>query len=136
MPMSFLKLKSEFNFDAGIKLINEHLYAPSVHCLYYSVFQLMKVIINDYDGIKFENFDIEAKTLKETSHQFVIHKINNHVFEFNKDDYRLISSKIKKLKKLRTQADYDDCEILIDEAEEARMYADELRSKLREIFNQ
>lgn len=141
--MSKLKQKSEFNFDAGNKLINEHLYAPSVHCLYYSCFQLMKVIIKEFDGIEYNEFANKARekaeaknTQIEGSHEFVINAINKHVFNFDKNEYRNISSAIKKLKKLRVQSDYDNVEIITDEANEAKEKAIHIRTKLKKIFNQ
>ena len=127
---SILKQKSEFNLDAGIKLINEYLYAPSVHCLYYSCFQLMKVIIHEYDGIKYEDFE------KKDAHEFVIHKIITHLNGIDKKEYLEFNRIIKELKKLRTEADYDESEILIDKAETARRHSNYIRNKLIKTFNQ
>ena len=52
--MTKLKQKSEFNFDAAKVLIDTNLYAPSVHCSYYSCFQLMKFALKDFCGINYD----------------------------------------------------------------------------------
>ena len=55
--MSKLKEKSEFNFDAAQLLIDNYLYAPSVHCSYYSCFQLMKFTMNNFFGIGYDELN-------------------------------------------------------------------------------
>lgn len=52
--MSKLKAKAEFNIDAAQLLIDKSLYAPSVHCSYYSCFQLMKYTMKEIFGITYD----------------------------------------------------------------------------------
>ena len=49
--MSKLKEKAKFNLSAAEILQENNLFAPSIHCSYYSCFQLLKFTINDFFGI-------------------------------------------------------------------------------------
>jgi hypothetical protein len=44
-------------------LIEESYYAPSVHCSYYSVFQLMKYRFVSKSGISFEEYNTQSPSI-------------------------------------------------------------------------
>ncbi|MDY0280344.1 MAG: hypothetical protein RBR35_07270 [Salinivirgaceae bacterium] len=56
--MSYLRQKSEFNLDAAKLLQSNSLFAPSVHCSYYSCLQLLKATIIEFFGVSYEELDI------------------------------------------------------------------------------
>jgi hypothetical protein len=77
--MSKLKEKSEFNFDAARLLIDKYLFAPSIHCSYYSCFQLMKFTMKNYFNISYDelnrNISVDKSgELTPLSHIFLIQK--------------------------------------------------------------
>ncbi len=134
--MSKLKEKSEFNFASAQLLIDNYLYAPSVHCSYYSCFQLMKFTMNNFFDIGYDklNTRISVSTLGGT-HSYVIHFFNNAVKKKNGYfDYRDFSRKIKDLKEFRESSDYDDVEITIDKSQKAKEYATDIRQYIQRNF--
>ena len=46
--MSKLRQESDFNIDAASALLKQNLFAPSVHCSYYSCFQFLKYTIKEF----------------------------------------------------------------------------------------
>nr|MDA3854277.1 hypothetical protein [Bacteroidales bacterium] len=70
--MSKLKEKSNFNLDAAELLIVRNLYAPSVHCSYYSCFQQLKYIVKDFCGKDYETQNVEIAQSPQGSHDYVI----------------------------------------------------------------
>ena len=134
--MSKLKEKSEFNFASAQLLIDNYLYAPSVHCSYYSCFQLMKFTMNNFFDIGYDklNTRISVSTLGGT-HSYVIHFFNNAVKKKNGYfDYKDFSRKIKDLKEFRESSDYDDVEITIDKSQKAKEYATDIRQYIQRNF--
>ena len=134
--MSKLKEKSEFNIDAAQVLIDKYLFAPSVHCSYYSCFQLMKFTMSAYFGMSYD--ELRQKVSVNTSggtHTYVTHFFNTEVRKkYGLTDYTDFSRKIKDLKEFRESSDYDDSEITIDNSTKALQYAKELRYYIQKNF--
>jgi uncharacterized protein (UPF0332 family) len=134
--MSKLREKSEFNIDASQLLIDNYLYAPSVHCSYYSCFQLMKFSMNDFFGISYD--ELRQRISVNTSggtHSYVTNFFNTEVKKKNGIfEYRDFSRKIKDLKEFRESSDYDDVEITIDQSTRALQYASEIRQHIQKNF--
>jgi hypothetical protein len=134
--MSKLKEKSEFNIDAAQVLIDKYLFAPSVHCSYYSCFQLMKFTMNAHFGMSYD--ELRQKVSVNTSggtHTYVTHFFNAEVRKkYGISDYSDFSRKIKDLKEFRESSDYDDSEITIDNSTKALQYAKELRYYIQKNF--
>ena len=132
--MTKLKEKSEFNIDAAELLIKQNLYAPSVHCSYYSCFQLMKYTLKNIIGIDYEEQGNQIRLSKQNSHNFVIHAIGKEIKRRNPYDFRYFNNNIRELKALREEADYENVEILIDKSSMAYEKAKKLRlSLLKEL---
>jgi uncharacterized protein (UPF0332 family) len=132
--MTKLKEKSEFNIDAAKVLINNYLYAPSVHCSYYSCFQLMKYALKKIAGIEYEDLGKQIRLSEQNTHKFVINEIGKIIKRKNAYDFRYFNNNIRELKALREEADYENVEILIDKSEKALKKAKELRlSLLKEL---
>jgi len=134
--MSKLRAKSEFNIQAAHLLIRNNLFAPSIHCSYYSCFQLMKYTLNDFFGIEYSNLSQMIATNKSNTHTYIIKYISDQIRQkIGREDYREFSNKIKDLKTFREQSDYDDIEVSIDEGQKAYNHANEILSFLRNNFH-
>ena len=134
--MSKLKEKSEFNFEAAQVLIKNYLYAPSVHCSYYSCFQLMKFTMKSFFGISYDELNKNVSVNpKGGTHSYVTHFFNTEVKKKNGySDYSDFSRKIKDLKEFRESSDYDDIQITTDESSKALQYATEIRYYIQKNF--
>jgi hypothetical protein len=79
--VSYLKTKSDHNLLAAKILIENSLHAPSVHCSYYSCFQLSKYALKEFFGIGYEKQEEELNLLKQTksgrigTHDYVINRL-------------------------------------------------------------
>lgn len=123
--MSFLKEKSNFNFDAAKLLIDRHsCYAPSVHCSYYGVFQYISTTLNRL-GETYEKISTEINNSRGTksqlnSHEYPIKLIIDKVIAKSDAFYgRDLKNKIKELKAFRKTADYENIQVTIDDGNRA-----------------
>jgi hypothetical protein len=128
-----LKQKSEFNFLAAELLLKENLYAPSVHCSYYSCLQLIKFSIKDFFEIAYSDLSSSIASSKKNSHQFMIEFIKSNL-RGNVDllDEREFSRNIKDLKQFRLESDYEDMLIDREKGEKALHLASDLRKFLQQ----
>jgi hypothetical protein len=137
--MSYLKEKSNFNIDAAEFLQNKSLFAPSVHCSYYSCLQLMKVAINEFFEISFEDLDNEIQNAKEktngNTHTYIIKKIGDNIRNISKEKHRNFDRNIKDLKSFRIKSDYENYQITTSESIKAFNIAKEIRAQLKETFH-
>ena len=136
--MSYLKEKSEFNADAAKLLINEDLFAPSVHCAYYSVFQLLKHLYTKEKNITFDQLSQKIASDRKNTHQYLIDEFCLHLQtvrneNFDKHLIRALKRKIKDLKQFRTQSDYDDIQIDILKSNQAIQKSEEIIQELKRI---
>ena len=134
--MSKLKQKSEFNIDAANLLIKEAYYASSIHCSYYSCFQLMKFTINDFFGIDYEAQSVEISTSGQHTHQYVINFVSNELKRFvGIGESQSFKRTIKDLKQLREESDYENIEVSLDMSQTALDKANGIRQYLIKNFN-
>ena len=134
--MSKLKQKSEFNIDAAKLLIKEAYYAPSVHCSYYSCFQLMKFTIKDFSGIDYETQSVNISTTGQHTHQYVINFISDELKKFvGIEESRTFKRTIKDLKQFREESDYENIEVSHDKGQNALDKANGIRQYLITNFN-
>ena len=125
--MSYLRAKSDFNFSAAEVLIDKTLFAPSVHCSYYSCFQLLKHTLSEFCGVSFS--DQTVQILKEgNSHKYTIREVLKEVHKNDKLAYGNLHRKINDLKTLRLKSDYDNIEITTTESNQAVQLAREIRN--------
>jgi len=134
--MSKLKQKSEFNIDAAKLLIKEAYYAPSIHCSYYSCFQLMKFTIKDFSGIDYETQSVNISTTGQHTHQYVINFISDELKKFvGIKESRTFKRTIKDLKQFREESDYENIEVSHDKGQTALDKANGIRQYLITNFN-
>jgi len=133
--MSKLKQKSNFNIDAAKLLIKEAHYAPSVHCSYYSCYQLLKYTIKDFFGVNYEDQAVNISTTGQKSHQYVVNYVSRELKSFtNSEESTNFKRKVKDLKQFRIESDYENIEVGIEKAQKAYDKAIEIRSYLTTSF--
>ena len=126
--MSRLKTKSDLNFDAAQLLLNKNLYAPSVHCSYYSCFQLIKYTIKSFFSIDYDDLSSRIATSKQKTHAYVIRFMTDEIRSLGGiEESREFNRAIKDLKQFREESDYEDVLIDIASGDKALRKAQELR---------
>lgn len=134
-----LRNKAVINFDAAEKLIqspNYH-YCASIHCAYFSCFQVLKFILLTIFEEKEEEVYAKRKTgIREIGeHEYYIQKIHESLL--SSKDYvsaKDFKNKINELKSLRTVSDYKIDTIEKPKSEYAIKLADEILKILRKNF--
>jgi uncharacterized protein (UPF0332 family) len=136
--LSFLKSKSEFNLDAASLLINNHCFAPSVHCSYYSVFQILKHKFVTLKEITFSVFSQNSRNDTRTSHKYLIdefclHLQSNSKYKLNRFEVRLLKRDIEDLKQFRVESDYDNIQINIEAGSKALSLSESILKRIKHI---
>lgn len=120
LVLSHLSNKSSANLQASTMLINNELYASSVHCSYYAVLQHMTCILNEKLKLSFElilkksNGPGSHNYVIDTTISYLISKIDSTesiIKEVEKTNIYKLKSKIRDLKLLRVESDYHNLEI-------------------------
>jgi uncharacterized protein (UPF0332 family) len=99
--MANMRKKSEENLKAGNLLIEEELYNASVHCFYYSCYQLLLYFLNKKDEYRVS----EEKLKKPGSHNYVINEVVRYL-EKDKGKRFTLRNDLISLKEWRKKADY------------------------------
>lgn len=135
--MSYLKIKSEHNLSAAEILIKNGLHAPSVHCSYYSSFQLSKFALKEFSGIDYQKQEEELNLLKQTksgkigTHDYVINRLGNEIRNCSKEAYLTFTNNIKELKKFRVESDYDNITVTDEQSTKSFRLSTELVQLLK-----
>ena len=129
--MSYLKNKSEFNIDGAELLIDNNLYSPSIHCSYYSVFQLMKTVYCSKRNITFEDYSLNAQSQIGSSHNILIREFCG--LYGDRRESRNFNRKVSDLKASRIKSDYDDYQIDSEFSNRALRKAKELLLEIKKI---
>lgn len=136
--MSNLRQKSDFNIEAAKVLLKQDqtLFAPSVHCSYYSCFQLLKYTIKDFFEVDYDTQALNISTTQQKTHQYVINYIANKLKSLSSVvDSRDFKRKINDLKQFRVDSDYENIQVNSDKGNEALNKANEIRSYIIKNFN-
>lgn len=135
--MSYLRQKSEQNFSAAEILIKNGLHAPSVHCCYYSCFQLSKFALEDFFGVDYLTQEKELSQLKQTrtgkigTHEYVIKRLGDEIRKCSKEAYLTFTNNIKELKKFRVESDYDNVVVTDEQSTKSLRLTTEVLHLLR-----
>jgi hypothetical protein len=139
--MSGLKNKSEINLDAAKVLIEKHnFYAPSVHCSYYSVLQLLKFTVNSSMGISYKDQEREIGSSRQSrftargTHEYLIEKIGDKIKAVSTGEFTDFNRQVKELKVFRRRSDYENIDITYEQSNKAYGLADEIRKLIKKIF--
>lgn len=134
--MSKIKQKSEFNIDAAEHLLHKSLYAPSVHCSYYSCYQLLKYTINDFFSVDYGKQSETIASTKQNSHQYVLNYIVTELRGFTNTKESLGFKRLfKDLKQFRIESDYENMEVDSVKGNSAFDKAKEIRNYIIKSFN-
>lgn len=131
--MSFIKEKSGFNVDSAKELIKLSYFAPSVHCSYYGSFQYMKYALRKCKSTTYEEIELNSLNYRSGSHGYVIDNILIELRDKIKDtrDFVYIKRIIKDLKTFRTNSDYFNIQILLDDAEKSLKFSEEIINTIK-----
>lgn len=130
-----IKQKSEFNIDAAELLFNKNLYAPSVHCSYYSCLQLLKYIVKHFFGVEYKDLASQIQLSQKGSHEYIFEYVQSEMKgKFSIEEERKFSRNFKDLKTFRIKSDYEDIEIDNEKSEKAYNIAIEIRQFLQKGF--
>lgn len=112
-------------------LINNNLFAPSIHCSYYSVFQSIIYFYCFKNDITFEEYSIYAKAHQGSSHNHLIRVFC--ALETDKRASRFLKRKIDDLKASRIKSDYDNFQVDSEFSNKALRKAKELLLEIKNI---
>ena len=137
-----LRSKSEENTKLANLAIQETYYASSIHCSYYACLQLMKHIQRSDFGMTDEDVKRVKDDIKADSHIFLIGffklKLSCKQGLSKREQMKIsddFSKLMEKLKKKRVKADYDNLEIISNEAIESLKMSKEIILILTTYFN-
>lgn len=130
-----LKQKSEFNAEAAELLIRNNNYAPSVHCSYYSVFQLMKVTMKEFIGVDYDTIDMNVASIKSGEHQYIRNEILNVIRKSDYSEYSRMSRNLKDLYQFRVDSDYKNIEVNSEKATKAKSLSRDIISYIKKNFH-
>ncbi|MCH8533977.1 MAG: HEPN domain-containing protein [Flavobacteriaceae bacterium] len=136
--LSFLKNKSEFNLDASSLLIENNYYAPSVHCSYYSVFQMLKYRFVLFKEISYKTFTQNSVSDRRTSHKYLIdefclHLQNNSKFKLSDFEIRNLKRDIEDLKQFRIESDYENLQISAEASNQALSLSESILKRIKKL---
>jgi uncharacterized protein (UPF0332 family) len=136
--LSFLKSKSDFNLDGAILLIENNCYAPSVHCSYYSVFQLLKHKFVILKEISYSIFSQNSRNDIRNSHKYLIDEFCLHLHSDSENklsifEVRSLKRDIEDLKQFRNESDYDNIQINIEASSKALSLSESILKRLKHI---
>lgn len=134
--MSALNNKSEFNIEAAKVLIDNDLFAPSIHCSYYAVFQKLKYFYVKEKKLSYQVLSQKIRIDQRNSHKFIIEEFCALYLVKCKDIYnkRLFFNKIKDLKALREESDYEDVQINFDKSNKALIKSEDIIQSIKQYF--
>lgn len=132
--------KSKENLSAASLLIQNELYASSVHCSYYSCLQRLKGLISqayniEYDELEKERSQLNRKILKRNlaTHEFLIDRKLSDLIRRERKDHKLISE-INDIKLYRTKSDYENVKIDHSDAELVLSKTEKIIEKLNNLL--
>ena len=133
--MNPLKVKSELNFTAATLLYDKALYASSIHCSYYGVFQLIKLSIHDHFGLSDQEINIKCSSNKTGSHQFIVNHVFGELQQAKVIDAYMYKKRVKDLKEQRAASDYSEIEIDQEMCKKALVMSEDLKYYLTKHLN-
>lgn len=104
--MCALLVKSSESLETAEFLYEEQYYNSSIHCAYYSCFQLLKHIVINI--LKENDYDTNVAAMGQGSHVYTINRVSNDIaskIEVYKK-FRWLHREIFDLKDIRHKADY------------------------------
>ncbi len=134
--MSELLKKHQQNCEAAESLIGNKLYAPAVHCSYYSCIQLITyAFLHEIPGINLVEFQAELDD--QGSHNYLRREMKKQllVLRVSRTQAAEFETALKELKQTRKEADYLDVSISPAESREARRVSEEVNLLIKTTFS-
>ncbi len=130
--MTELIVKSNQNARASLHLFDNHkVYAPVIHCAYYSCVQRILHILLTLGG-KTEQ-DIKGVSTRGSLHTFLIDEMRKLIQKQNPASFKTFS-KISDLRTLRVKSDYLNVSVDYDDADKATRIAQQINDTLDKTF--
>ncbi len=129
--MGVFRDKSDKTFSSGELLLSNTHYNSSVHCFYYSCFQLIIDLLRE--EYRYTDEQISSGTNNSSSHDKIINQLKICLSEESRIDYNIINL-FSLIKKARKKADYEEQNIGKKEAEKTKDRATEIRKELNKIY--
>lgn len=128
--MGVFRDKSDKTFSSGELLLSNTHYNSSVHCFYYSCFQLIIDLLRE--EYRYTDEQISSGTNNSSSHNNVINQLKSCLIN-SKINYSFLDS-YAKIKQLRVKADYSDKNIAKKKAIKIKEKAMKFREELNKIY--
>lgn len=132
--MSIYRDKSHFNREAANLCLKNNLYAPSVHCSYYSCIQYMFYILFEKLKITKEEFSRQKNLYGKKTHTLAIKLVGQDLINKERNDYKSFQKLIPELKELREKSDYENIVINQDEGYKAMNHSDSIKNILTKNY--
>ena len=130
--------KSKRNYEAFLYLRERHYFTPSVHCCYYSCFQLVLAFLEKLYPDDYENFNLknEIASHKRQIGLFVHYYLN----DYDKRNGTKLKRFLFEMKELRIDADYKPSELIEQEvvnklAADIEQFRRIIRQDVAELFD-
>lgn len=132
---NIILLKSNENIEVANFLHTESFFCSSVHCSYYSSYQLMLYVLYEYLNNSEEDYSSKNETNSAGSHNYLINLIRMEIRKINKDYIRDFDDNIRDLKELRKNADYKQIKIIPKDSSVAIAKSEKIRSIIIKTFS-
>jgi hypothetical protein len=133
--LALLLEKSKSNFDAAMHLKSSGFYCSIVHCSYYSCIQRMLHIKQVFFNESPEDLMNRCEREGKGSHVILTNEIKNALRDKgNYSECQTFNSILGTLKRNRTDADYNDVQILKEKSEASIGFAAKINSILDRNF--
>ncbi len=123
--------KSNNNILAADLMVANEFYSSSIHCYYYSTFQLMSHIIFNLFNVDENQF--RKKIKGKNSHNYLINHFRNDLI-MGGQDIRVIGNDLRDLKQLRREADYTQKVITKSNSSSARHFSLKLNNEIKKMY--
>lgn len=125
-----MNVKSDNSYKAGIELINKKFYTQSIHCLYYSVLQLMmyKLAMAKEHPLSYQEQEAKRILYRSSTHDWLYGEIRNRLSRRVRDSFQ---SDFHFLKQRRVEADYEKRLFSADDSLECRAVSERMRANMR-----
>lgn len=132
--MSLLRDKSHYNRQAAELCLKNSLYAPSIHCSYYSCIQYMLYVLFEKLKMSKDEFEKRKNSFGSGTHSSAIKLIGIDLIKKEKKDYKTFQKLVPELKLLREESDYENVGISQDQGWTAMNNSDSIKNILTKNY--
>ena len=130
--MSFLLDKSIANQKALVYLSDVKLYAPSIHCGYYSCFQKIVHILKKRYSVEYgQELKFYETKQKGNLHGACIRLFTSQLKKIDKRDALEVDDLLKQLKDYRLKSDYEDTEIFEKDVDKVKEFVSKIHRAIK-----